>query len=418
MVGLLDVGVLRLVLYTRPPIPLGGRFFIGTKFATTSHLGNMNAGVVIRKVEGQHALTRYIKLPLNLPDQRPNRVPPLLTDEREQHDPVKNPQLAHCTVERWMAWDGSRPVGRIMGIIRHDYNAEHAERTARFYQLACIRDQQVVQALVRTVEAWAGTQGMGRLIGPFGFSDKDPQGLQVEGFEHLPVIATPTDPSWLPAMVEACGYVPYESMVSYRMDIPDSLPESYLAIADRCLRNLDLHRVSLRDKRGLQPWVVPVLRLVNATYGDLLGFAPMSEAEMHALAKKYMLILDPQLVQLIADRNNDPVAFVIASPDMSVGLRKANGRLFPLGFLHILRAMKRSKQLDLLLGAVRPDFQGRGLTAALGASLLKVARQRGYTHLDSHLVMERNTRMRADLERLGAVVWKRYQVYQRDMPED
>ncbi|HNO06998.1 MAG TPA: hypothetical protein PKK49_17075, partial [Flavobacteriales bacterium] len=165
----------------------------------------------------------------------------------------------------------------------------------------------------------------------------------------------------------------------------------------------------------LKPWVVPVLRLVNATYGDLLGFAPMSEEEMHVLAKKYMYILDPQLVHLIADAKNEPVAFVIASPDMSEGLVRANGKLFPLGFVHILRAMKRSKQLDLLLGAVRPDLQGKGLTAALGISLFDAARQHGFTHLDSHLIMERNTRMRAELERLGAVVWKRYRVYQRGL---
>ncbi|MBK7945915.1 MAG: GNAT family N-acetyltransferase [Flavobacteriales bacterium] len=231
----------------------------------------------------------------------------------------------------------------------------------------------------------------------------------------MPVIATPTNPDWLPALVEACGYAPFEDMLSYRMDIPRELPPSYALIADRCLHLYGLHRVPLRTKRELKPWIVPVLRLVNATYGDLLGFAPMSEAEMRALAAKYMFILDPQLVRLIADASNEPVAFVIASPDMSEGFVRANGRLFPFGFLHILRAMKRSKQLDLLLGAVRPDLQGKGLTAALAISLFDTARERGFTHLDSHLVMQRNTRMRDELERLGAVVWKRYRVYQRSL---
>jgi GNAT superfamily N-acetyltransferase len=369
----------------------------------------------LRPVRTAAELRRFIALPLELPDRRPNAVPPLLADEREGHDPRKNPQLAHCTVERWLAWSGDRPVGRIMGIIHRGYNAKQNERTARFFQLECVNDAQVVRALIAAVEEWARAQGMDRMIGPFGFSDKDPQGLQVEGFEHLPVIATPTNPAWLPPLVEACGYARFEDMVSYRMDIPNDLPERYHAVADRCLRNFDLHRVPVRNKRDLRPWVVPVLRLVNATYGDLLGFAPMSEAEMRALAKKYMFILQPDLVQLIADRNNAPAAFVIASPDMSEGLQRANGRLFPLGFVHILRAMKRSTQLDLLLGAVRPDLQGRGLTAALGIGLFQAARRRGLTHLDSHLVMERNVRMRAELERLGAVLWKRFRVYAKQL---
>lgn len=373
----------------------------------------MEASVRVEKVVGKAALHRFIRLTFELPDQRPNRVPPLLMDEREFNDPHKNLQLAHCDVERWIAWREGVAVGRIMGIIHRSYNTAHQERTARFYNLDCAKDPTVVRALITTVEAWAREQGMDRVIGPFGFSDKDPQGLQIEGFENLPVIATPTNPAWLPALVVECGYAKYEDMVSYRMDIPAQLPAVYHAIGERCLRNFDLHRVPLRTKRELKPWVVPVLRLVNATYGELLGFAPMSEAEMHALAEKYMFILDPQLVHLIADSNNEPVAFVIASPDMSEGFVRANGRLFPFGWWHILRAIKRSRQMDLLLGAVRPDLQGKGLTAALGVPLFEAARQRGFTHLDSHLVMERNTRMRAELERLGAVVWKRYRVYQR-----
>lgn len=380
-----------------------------------SDLGRVSALLDARPVRAESDLKRFIHLPFHLADQRPNRVPPLLMDEREFHDPRKNPQLAHCEVERWIARRDGRAVGRIMGIIHRSYNAAHGERTARFYNLDAVRDTEVVQSLIGAVEAWAHSKGMDRVIGPFGFSDKDPQGLQIEGFEHLPVIATPTNPDWLPPMVEACGYTQFEDMVSYRMDIPAELPAVYRAIGDRCLRNFRLHRVPLRTKRELKPWVVPVLRLVNATYGDLLGFAPMSEAEMQALAAKYMFILDPELVHLIADANNGPAAFVIASPDMSEGFVRANGRLFPFGWWHILQAMKHAKQMDLLLGAVRPDLQGKGLTAALGMDLLGVARKRGFTHLDSHLVMERNTRMRAELERLGAVVWKRYRVYQRAM---
>ncbi|HRD51397.1 MAG TPA: hypothetical protein PKY96_01990 [Flavobacteriales bacterium] len=371
--------------------------------------------VMVRPISGSSELKSFIALPFHLPDQRPNRVPPLFVDERELHDARKNPQLQHCDAERWIAWRDGLAVGRIMSIIHRSYIEAHGEKTARFYQLDCIRDTEVVEALIGAVEEWARSKGMNRVIGPFGFSDKDPQGLQIEGFDHLPVIATPTNPDWLPALVEACGYAPFENILSYRMDIPRALPPSYPLIADRCLRHHGLHRVPLHTKRELKPWIVPVLRLVNATYGDLLGFAPMSEAEMRALASKYMFILDPQLVRLIADARKEPVAFVIASPDMSEGFARANGKLFPFGWWHILRAMKRSRQLDLLLGAVRPDLQGKGLTAALAISLFDTARERGFTHLDSHLVMERNTRMRAELERLGAVVWKRYRVYQREL---
>ena len=178
--------------------------------------------MLVKPTSGPDDLKRFIELPFRLPDQRPNRVPPLLMDEREFHDPAKNPQLAHCEVERWIACRDGHAVGRIMGIIHRGYNAAHGERTARFYNLDCVRDTAVVRALIGPVEAWARGKGMDRVIGPFGFSDKDPQGLQIEGFEHLPVIATPTNPDWLPAMVEARGYAPFEDTDQWRGSLEDA----------------------------------------------------------------------------------------------------------------------------------------------------------------------------------------------------
>lgn len=371
----------------------------------------MPSGLKVIPAADARQLDRFVRLPWELPDRRPNWVPPLLVDERALHDRRKNPALAASTVQRWLAWRAGRPVGRVMGIVHHPWNARNGERQARFFQLDGIRDAGVVQALLATAEEWARAQGMQRLIGPFGFSDRDPQGLQVEGFGHLPVVSTPVNPDWLPPMVEACGYGGFEEMVSYRLAAVPGMAARFAPVAQRCLRDGRLRRVVLRRKRDLRPWIVPVLRLVNATYGDLLGFTAMSEAEMRALADKYMFILDPQLVELLVDEHDAPVAFVIAAPDMSEGLVKANGRLFPCGWWHILRAMRNAKQLDLLLGAVRPDLQGKGLTAVLGMHLLATAEKRGFTHLDSHLVMARNTRMRAQIERLGGTVWKRYRVY-------
>lgn len=367
--------------------------------------------VRIIPVQDDAALRTFIHLPARAPG-RTNFVPPLWADERAFHDPRRNVPLAACSVVRYLALDGTVPVGRVMGIVHPGHNTLKAERTARFNQLHAPDDPATVRALISAVESWARAQGMDRMIGPFGLSDKDPQGLQVEGFEHLPVLATPTNPAYLPPLVEACGYTKHADALAYRLDVPDRLPEVYHRIAQRVLAG-GLHVVPLRKRRDLRPWIVPVLRLVNATYGELLGFVPMDEAEMCKLAAQYMPVLDPAFVKIIADEQDAPVAFVVAMPDMSAGIQRAKGRLFPFGFIHLLRAMKRTTQLDLFLGAVRPDHQGRGLTTVLGLELMQSARERGLTHIDSHLVLETNTRMRSELERLGAVAWKRYRVYEK-----
>ncbi|MCW5900764.1 MAG: GNAT family N-acetyltransferase [Flavobacteriales bacterium] len=380
----------------------------------------MSSGLEVRAVSGREELERFVRLPFELAarhaaDQRPNAVPPLLGDERDLHDPEKNPALADSKVEHWLAWRDGGPVGRVMGIIHHPWNERSGDQGARFFQLACVKDAEVVKALLQAVEAWASAQGMVRIYGPFGFSDRDPQGLQVEGLEHMPVVSTPTNPDWLPPMVEALGYAPMEEMVSYRLEVTPGMAARFAPVAERCLAASRLRRMRLVSKPALRNWVVPVLRLVNLTYEDIFGFVPMKKKEMQALAEKYMFILDPELVELLVDEHNEPVAFVIAAPDMSEGLIKANGRLLPFGWAHILRYMRRAKQLDLLLGAVRPDLQGKGLTAVLALNLLTTAEKRGFTHLDSHLVMARNTRMCAQMERLGGKVWKRYRVFAKPL---
>jgi hypothetical protein len=153
--------------------------------------------------------------------------------------------------------------------------------------------------------------------------------------------------------------------------------------------------------------------LVNETYKDLLGFVPLSEAEMQKIAKSYLPILDPDFVKIIVDENNEPIAFVVGLPDMSKGLKKARGRLFPFGFIHILLDARKNKQLDLLLGAVKPNYRGLGLTTLLGVSMIKAAQKRKMEFMDTHLVLETNHTMRGEAEKLNGKVYKKYRIFQK-----
>jgi hypothetical protein len=360
-------------------------------------------------------LRTFIRLPAHLADRRPNQILPLWSDEEAYHDPKRNPALKECTLVRYLAVRDGSVVGRVMGIIHAGHNAMHNSRTARFFQLDAIDDPSVSAALVGAVEAWARTQGMDGIIGPFGLSDKDPQGFQIEGFENLPVLATPTNAAHLPKHVEALGYTKHADALAYRVPIEARLPAGYYRVAERLLASGEFRVVPLASRKALKPWILPVLRLVNITYADLLGFVPMDEKEMEHLAAQYMPVLDPHFVKILANKADEPVAFVVAMPDMSEGLHKAKGKLFPFGFLHILLAMRRTKQLDLFLGAVHPLWQKHGLTCILAIELLGQAYKRGMTHFDSHLILETNAPMRGEVERLGGEVWKRYRVYGKSL---
>jgi hypothetical protein len=371
--------------------------------------------VKITLVDTKAQLKQYIFLCEKIYKTVDRWVPPFYEDEWAFHNPKKNKALQHCDVIRVLAKKDGNPVGRIMGIIHTAYNQLHQEKTARFFNLDCVNDQQVAHALIEFIEQWALKKGMNKLIGPFGFSDKDPQGLQIEGFDFLPVLATAANPTYLPELVMNEGYGKEVDCVSYQMKIPKKIPELYERIHQRISRNQNLKLVEFRSKLAIKPYIIPVLQLVNETYAPLFGFAPMSEEEMRKFANQYLPVLDPDFVKVVIDKENHVVAFVVAIPDMSIGIQKAKGRIFPFGFFYILNAMKKSKQLNLMLGAIKNNYRGSGVSAFMGKAMLKICMRRGIEVMDSHLILEDNFPMRGECEKLEGKVCKRYRIFSKQL---
>lgn len=371
----------------------------------------MNLSLTI--VNSRALLKEFIFLPEKIYAGNSRWVPPLYADEWNFHDPKQNKALHYSEVARLLAYRDSKPVGRIMGIINHKYNRERNEKTARFFALDCIHEQAVAHALINYIEQWSAEKGMNKLIGPYGFSDKDPQGLQIEGLELLPVIATPTNPGYLQQLVENEGYAKELDCVSYQMPIPKKLSAIHQRVFERIGTNKAINLLEFTNKRQLKPYIIPLFRLVNETYAPLFGFVPMTEEEMKKFANQYLPVLEPRLVKVVVHASGELIAFVVSMPDMSVGMQQAKGRLFPFGFIHILLSMRKTKQLNLLLGAVKPAYRGKGINVLLGKSLIDSANQHNLTVMDSHLIMETNLVMRAECEKLDGVLCKRYRVYQK-----
>ena len=373
------------------------------------------SSINLQEVTDRRALRRYIHLPRELYRSYANWVPPIYADEWKFHDPKRNPALGYCETIRILARAKGRNVGRIMGIINSRYNTHHGEATARFFNFDCVDDPTVAHRLLGFIEEWARERKMNQVIGPFGFSDKDPQGLQIEGFEHLPVIATPTNPPYLPPLLEGEGYGKHLDCVSYKIPVPEALPPLHQKILARVTRNHKLQVIEFQSKRQLKPYIVPVFRLMNETYASIFGFTAMSEDEMRALARQYMPVLDADFVKLVKNSAGELIGFFVGLPDMSRGIQKAKGRLWPFGFLHLLAAARRSKQIDLVLGAVKEEYRGRGVHLLLGQTLLRAAWDRGFEWMDSHLVLETNKLMRAEYENADGQVYKRYRIYRKQI---
>jgi hypothetical protein len=370
--------------------------------------------VEIREVKTRRDLRSFIYLPEKIHRGQSHWVPPIYMDEWKYFDPRKNKAFGYCQTLRLLAWRGREPVGRVMGIINTRFNEYRQERVGRFGFLETGEDQEVVHGLLGRVEGWAREQGMARIVGPYGFSDQDPEGFLIEGFENRATIATYYNFAWMPRLVEAEGYTKDIDYYVYKLAVPRELPEFYLKIIERAEKRGNFKVLEFRKKRELKPWIRPILGLMNECYtgSDIYGFAPLEEKEMDDLARRYMPILDPRFIKVVV-KEGEVGAFLIGLPDMTAGVQKARGHLFPFGFIHILRAAKKTKQLDLLLGAVKEKYRGMGLDVLMGAKELLSAREAGLETLDSHHEMETNVRVRAEMERMGGKIYKRFRVYQK-----
>ena len=197
------------------------------------------------------------------------------------------------------------------------------------------------------------------------------------------------------------------------MPLVSSLPPAYEKVFQRIHQNQSLKVVEFTSKRQLKPYILPVLRLVNEAYTPIFGFVPMSEEEMKKFAAQYLPVLDPTFVKAVINPEGTLIAFVVAMPDLSRGIQKAKGNLFPFGFIHILRDMRNATQLNLMLGAIKPGFRGLGITILLGKALMESAITRGFKLMDSHLILENNHLMRRECERVDGKVYKRFRVYSK-----
>jgi len=372
--------------------------------------------IEIREVRSGADLKTFIYLPEKLNAGRPGWVHPIYMDDKKYFTPRKNKAFTYCDVVLTLARRDGRVVGRIMGIINRRFNAHRKEDMARFAYLEAVEDRDVFRALVRAVEDWARAKGATRIIGPYGFSDQDPEGWLIEGFENRATIATYYNFEWMPGYIEEMGYGKDIDYYVYKIPVPKELPEFYVKIHDRIRRKGSYTLVEFTKRKDLKPWIVPIFTLMNETYvnSNIYGYAPLDEKEMNDLAKRYLPIVDPRFVKIIK-KGDEVVAFIIAMPDMTAGIRKARGRLIPFGFVHVLRAAKSTKQLDLLLGAVKEGYRGLGLDVLMGVAELRSASAAKMEFLDTHHEMESNVMVRGEMEKMGGILYKKYRVWTKPL---
>ena len=375
----------------------------------------MNMGeIVIKEVLTRKDLRDFIYLPEKV-HRKEDWLPPIYMDEWVLFDRKKNKSFKYADALLLLAIRDRKPVGRIMGLINRRYNDINNEQHGRFCFMECYNDQAVFHALITRIEDWVRQNGMTKLVGPLGFSDKDPQGFQIEGFEYPQFITSANNSPYMVNLVENEGYVKKIDLVNYLGDMPNEFPRVYERVLERVKKTEDFKIVEFPSKKELKPYILPVLELMNETFSEIYGFVPLNDKEKSDFAARYLPILDPQFIKVVQKDDGQLIGFAIGLPDISAGIKACRGRMLPFGIFRVLRESKRSKKLIMMLGGVKKEYRGKGIDVLMGVKILQCGISNKMESIDSHLVLENNLRMRGEYERIGCKVVKKFRIYQKDI---
>ena len=370
--------------------------------------------IILKDVTTKADLKEFIYLPEKIHKGHKNWLPPIYMDEKKFFNSEKNLSFRGCDTKMVLAYKDNKPVGRILGIIQHQHNKTFNLKNVRFSYIECYNDPVILHGLINDIELWGKHHGMNKIIGPFGFSDRDIQGLLIEGFDTDPVVDCACNFGYLPELIVNDGFTKEMDCVIYRFLLSTELPEIYDKIYKRITSRKDLTFHEFKNRKSLKKYIVPALQLVNDSFADIYGFVPMDELEMNELAERYFPIIDPRFVKMVT-KGDDVVAFLVSLPNIYKGIQKSKGRLFPFGIFHILGAMKTANAVNTMLGGVNPKFQKQGLDAFLTLSTMYSAKTAGMIAVDTHVVMEDNGDMMNEFKRYGAKLHKRMRVFQKNI---
>lgn len=352
--------------------------------------------VTIKRVLDRNSLRKFIRFPEKIYRHNPYYVPALVFDETNTLDPSKNPGSAFCKSELYLAYKDDQLVGRVAAIVNEKANEQWDHKEVRFGWFDFIDDPEVSKALIDKVTDFGRKFGMDKIVGPLGFTDFDPEGMLVEGFDQEGTMPLIYNADYYPKHIEALGFRKDADWLEYRINIPNELPEKFNRIGEIIKERYNLHIRPLTKKYVRKNnYGQKVFDLINETYKDLYNFTIMPRDLADKYLGFYLSVLDLNFISVVENENDELVAFGITMPSLTKALQKSRGKLFPFGWIPILRSMylKHEEGVELLLIGVRPDYRNAGLTSLLFADMFAKLSKAGFKWAETNAELETNNAM-------------------------
>ena len=344
-------------------------------------------------------------------------VPPLVTDEVNTLRPDKNPAFDFCEAVYYLAYRDGKIVGRVAGIINHVVNERSGKKEARFSYIDFIDDAEVVDALIDAVTRWGKSKGMNHLTGPLSFTDMDPEGMLIEGFDRVGTSGGIYNYPYYPKHMDRLGFTKDADWIEMLITIPPEIPEKMVRISSIVAERNNLENIKYTNRRQLvADYGDAIFKLINEAYDKIFGYSPLSDKQINHYIKMYLPFLPLNDLSMVVDKTTrELIAVGISIPSMARALIKNRGRLFPFGWRHLLRAFKHNDVVDLMLIAVKPEYQNKGVNSMLFTDLIPCFNQNGYKYAESNRELELNSKVLKQWEYFERDQHKRRRAYTKEI---
>jgi len=363
-------------------------------------------------------LRKFVLFPEKLYKKSPYYVPCLVFDEMGTLNPKTNPASSFCDQALYMAYKDGEPVGRVAAIINYRANKQWKHDEVRFGWFDMIDDKEVSAALIGKVEEFGRAHGMNHIVGPLGYTDFDPEGMLIEGFDQQSTMPLIYNHPYYPEHIEALGFKKDADWLEYRIFFADTIPEKYLRVANIVERRNNFHiRPVTRKLIREEDYARKLFALITECYKDLYEYTMLPDDLAEKYIGFYLKVLDLRYITAVENDKNEIIAFGVTMPSIADALQKSRGRLFPFGWWHLLKALfiKHSDGAELLLMGARPDVRNSGVTAMVIADMFKKYHEMGVTWAESNAELEDNHGIRNSFEAFERIQHKRRRSYKKSL---
>lgn len=376
--------------------------------------------VIIKEIDNNNKSLKkaFVKFPIKLYKDCPYYVPSLILDELETLNVKKNPAFDFCEMQLFLAYRNDEIVGRIAAIVNHNANKIWNQKNGRFGFVDFIDDNEVVNSLFAAAEKWLKNKGMDKIVGPMSFTDLDHEGLLIEGYDQVSTMSTTYSHPYYKSQIERLGFEKEVDWKEFKIQVPAHTPDRHRRIANMVANRYNLKVLKFKDLNKIRPYVDKLFRLLNVAYKPLYGFAPLTDRQIEYYVKMYVPLIRWDIVSLVIEEETDNVVgFGITVPNLSSALIKSKGKLFPFGWIRLLKALKckSNKIADLMLMGVAPEYQGKGVNAIIFDDFITSAYKSGFRLVETNPELEMNNKMVSLWDGFDAEQHKKRRAYKKNI---